>query len=106
MFDLGTIPFDFRYIHDCNGLLDVCDGDDNLYLWFWVFSHRVWSDNSRILVTGPKLFNFAYGYVLVMMGLGWTVGAPAAGRFFSVFVQRMAPFFGSFSPNADFFRYD
>ena len=36
-----------------------------------------------ILVTGPKLFNFAYGYVLVMMGVGWTVGAPAAGRLFS-----------------------
>ena len=51
-----------------------------------------------ILVTGPKLFNFAYGYVLVMMGLGWTVGAPAAGGFFSIFFQHVAAFFGSKFP--------
>ena len=45
-----------------------------------------------ILVTGPKLFNFAYGYVLVMMGLGWTVGAPAAGKLFSIFFRCVAAF--------------
>ena len=35
---------------------------------------------SGCLITGTKLFNFAYGYMLVSMGFGWLVGAPAAGQ--------------------------
>ena len=31
------------------------------------------------LVAGPDLFNFAFGYVLIVMGVGWILGAPAAG---------------------------
>ena len=33
------------------------------------------------LLTGPKQFNFAHGYMLVVMGTGWILGAPAAGKF-------------------------
>ena len=33
------------------------------------------------LITGPRLFNFAYGYLTVIMGLGWLLGAPAAGSY-------------------------
>ena len=32
------------------------------------------------LIVGTGLFNFAYGYLLVTMGIGWLVGPPAAGK--------------------------
>ena len=31
------------------------------------------------LILGPRLFNFGYGYLMVLMGVGWLMGAPAAG---------------------------
>ena len=31
------------------------------------------------LLLGPRLFNFGYGYLMVLMGVGWLLGAPAAG---------------------------
>ena len=31
------------------------------------------------LILGPRLFNFGYGYLMVLMGVGWLIGAPAAG---------------------------
>ena len=34
---------------------------------------------SGYLIIGVRLFNFAYGYMLVSMGIGWLVGAPIAG---------------------------
>ena len=36
---------------------------------------------SGYLITGV-LFNFAYGYMLVSMGIGWLAGAPIAGQCF------------------------
>ena len=33
------------------------------------------------LVAGSDLFTFAYGYLLVAMGLGCSIGPPIAGRF-------------------------
>ena len=32
------------------------------------------------LVAGPEQFNFAFGYVLIVMGIGWMLRAPAAGK--------------------------
>ena len=31
------------------------------------------------LIVGPKKFNTALGFVLTVMGVGWILGAPAAG---------------------------
>ena len=31
------------------------------------------------VISGPELFNFSYGQAIVFMGVGWLVGAPAAG---------------------------
>ena len=87
-------PFDFRFVHDCNGFLDLCCGMIICTCGFGFF-HTAFGPiiaEYAILVTGPKRFNFAYGYVLVMMGLGWTVGTPAAGRLFSIFFRFVAAF--------------
>ncbi len=32
------------------------------------------------LVSGQELLTFGFGYCMVMMGLGWVLGAPAAGN--------------------------
>ena len=31
------------------------------------------------MITGARLFNFAYGFMAFVMGIGWIAGAPAAG---------------------------
>ena len=35
---------------------------------------------SVFLITSPRLFNFARGHVLVIIGVGWMLGTPAAGN--------------------------
>ncbi len=39
-----------------------------------------WSEVTMIL-TGPRLFSLALGYSMTTMGLGWMIGAPAAGDY-------------------------
>ena len=79
----------FRCVHDGAGRMGFCERICHLHISIFGFfsSAATPTANEYIcLIAGPDMFNFGFGQSVVFMGVGWAVGAPAAG---SVITQHL-----------------
>ncbi len=52
-------------------------------LGFYVASFGPTHAEVGVIIVTKRFFNIAFGYMLVAMGIGWLLGAPAAGKTFA-----------------------